>query len=265
MNTIRLRYPAQCVGCDIHLEVGSEAVWDRQAKTATCCQCLSVSDPTPILVDPFAGPSIVRGSAGASALAEFERRSSFGGDSISRRSPRLGGFFHTLAGEPQHTRAWLKGAEGEMALGRMLDAVPSSWALHDRAIPGLRANIDHVLVAPSGVFVIDAKLYTGTLTKTRGQLCVGGRAKESLINGLHKQVDLVQDQLWGEPTAPVHGVLCFVRGTFETLPPFAVEGVTVHSVGSLRRKLKKDGPLSFSDRQRIAGDLSDRFPPARAG
>ncbi len=148
-----------------------------------------------------------------------------------------------------------------MALGRMLDAVPSSWALHDRAIPGSRANIDHVLVAPSGVFVIDAKLYAGKLTKNRGQLYVGGRAKENLITGLHKQIDLVQAQLREEIT--VSGVLCFVRGTFETYPPFTVGGVTVHSVGSLRRKLKKDGPLSFSDRQRIAGDLSERFPPAR--
>ncbi len=216
MNTIRLRYPAQCSGCDAHLIVGSEATWDRQARTATCCQCSSGDDSTPIPADPFAGPSITRGSAGASALAEFERRSSFGGDSISRRSPRLGGVLHTLAGEPQHTRAWLKGAEGEMALGRMLDAVPSSWALHDRAIPGSRANIDHVLVAPSGVFVIDAKLYAGKLTKNRGQLYVGGRAKENLITGLHKQIDLVQAQLREEIT--VSGVLCFVRGTFETLP-----------------------------------------------
>ena len=265
MNTIRLRYPARCLGCDAELEAGSEAVWDRQAKTATCCQCSSGVDSTPIPADPYAGPSIAGGSAGASALAEFERRSSFGGDSISRRYPRLGGVLHTLAGEPQHTRAWLKGAEGEMALGRMLDAVPTSWALHDRAIPGSRTNIDHVLVAPSGVFVIDAKLYAGKLTKSRGQLYVGGRAKENLIKGLHKQVSLVAMQLRGEPTAPMLGVLCFVRGTFETSPPFTVGGVSVHSVGSLRRKLENDGPLSFSDRQRIAGDLSNRFPPARAG
>ena len=152
-----------------------------------------------------------------------------------------------------------------MALGRMLDAVPSSWALHDRGIAGSRANIDHVVVVPSAVFVIDAKLYAGKLTKSRGQLYVGGRLKAKLIEGLHKQIELVQEQLRGEPTAQVRGVLCFVRGTFETYPPFTVGGVTVHSVGTLRRKLKKDGPLSFSDRQRIAGHLSDRFPPARAG
>lgn len=266
MDTIRLRYPARCLGCDAQIAAGSEAAWDRQAKTATCCRCLGLGvDPTPAPADPFAGPSIALGSAGASALAEFERRSSFGGDSISRRSPRLGGILRTLAGEPQHTRAWLKGAEGEMALGRMLDAVPSGWALHDRGIPGSPANIDHVVVVPSGVFVIDAKLYAGKLTKSRGQLYVGGRSKATLIEGSHKQIELVSAQLQGEPAAQVRGVLCFVRGTFETYPPFTVGGVTVHSVGTLRRKLTKDGPLSFSDRQRIAGHLSDRFPPARTG
>lgn len=264
MNTIRLRYPARCLGCGAQLGAGSEAAWDRQTKKVMCRECLgSDADPTTVPADPFSGPSIVRGSAGASALAAFERRSSFGVDPISRRSPRMGGVLHKLAGESQQTRAWLKGAEGEMALGRMLDAAPSSWALHDRAIPGSRANIDHILVAPSGVFVIDAKRYDGKLSKSRGQLHVGGWAKDNLIKGLHKQVGLVAAQLREETNVGVRGVLCFVRGTFETYPPFMVGGIAVHSVASLRRKLKKSGPLSFSDRQRIAGFLSDRFPPAR--
>jgi hypothetical protein len=38
------------------------------------------------------------------------------------------------------------------------------WAvLHDLAIPGSQANIDHLVVGPGGVFVIDSKQYRGRL------------------------------------------------------------------------------------------------------
>jgi hypothetical protein len=38
------------------------------------------------------------------------------------------------------------------------------WAvLHDLAVPGSRANIDHLLIGPGGVFVIDSKQYRGRL------------------------------------------------------------------------------------------------------
>jgi hypothetical protein len=35
--------------------------------------------------------------------------------------------------------------------------------LHDLAIPGSRANIDHLVIGPGGVFVIDSKQYRGRL------------------------------------------------------------------------------------------------------
>jgi len=35
------------------------------------------------------------------------------------------------------------------------------YFLHDRRIPPTRANIDHIVIAPTGVYVIDAKNYAG--------------------------------------------------------------------------------------------------------
>jgi Nuclease-related domain len=38
------------------------------------------------------------------------------------------------------------------------------WAvLHDLAVPGSRANMDHLVIGPGGVFVIDSKQYRGRL------------------------------------------------------------------------------------------------------
>jgi hypothetical protein len=35
--------------------------------------------------------------------------------------------------------------------------------LHDLAVPGSRANIDHLVIGPGGVFVVDSKQYRGRL------------------------------------------------------------------------------------------------------
>ncbi len=37
--------------------------------------------------------------------------------------------------------------------------------LHDRRIPGSKANIDHIVVGPAGVFAIDTKRYTGKIER----------------------------------------------------------------------------------------------------
>jgi hypothetical protein len=61
--------------------------------------------------------------------------------------------------------AWQRGAAGERRTARLLDALEQhGWAiLHDLAVPGSRANIDHLAIGPGGVFVIDSKQYRGRL------------------------------------------------------------------------------------------------------
>jgi hypothetical protein len=61
--------------------------------------------------------------------------------------------------------AWRRGAAGERRTARLLGQLERhGWAvLHDLAVPGSHANIDHLAIGPGGVFVIDSKLYTGRL------------------------------------------------------------------------------------------------------
>ena len=65
-----------------------------------------------------------------------------------------------LNDEPRSTRAWAIGARGEEKLAEALDGFT---VLHDRRVSGTRGNIDHVVVAPAGVFVVDAKRYEGRI------------------------------------------------------------------------------------------------------
>ena len=61
--------------------------------------------------------------------------------------------------------AWRQGAAGEQRTARLLAALErQGWVvLHDLAIPGSRTNIDHLVIGPGGVFVIDSKHYRGRL------------------------------------------------------------------------------------------------------
>jgi hypothetical protein len=61
--------------------------------------------------------------------------------------------------------AWRRGAFGERRTARLLSQLERhGWVvLHDLSVPGSRANLDHLVIGPGGVFVIDSKQYRGRL------------------------------------------------------------------------------------------------------
>jgi hypothetical protein len=61
--------------------------------------------------------------------------------------------------------AWRRGAAGERRTARLLGPLERhGWAvLHDLAVPGSRANIDHLVIGPGGICVVDSKQYRGRL------------------------------------------------------------------------------------------------------
>jgi hypothetical protein len=171
---------------------------------------------------------------------------------------------------------WGKGSAGESRLAAFIarevgDAV---IALHDRLIPGTRTNIDHLFVASTGVWVVDAKAYKGKVVKREvgpiwrrdNEVFIGGRNRTKLAAGVEKQVDAVLAALKGDPTAKgtdVYGVLCFLESEWALLDfPFQVGVVWVLYPGALRKRLKKKGPLSRERMDHIAHRLDLSLPPA---
>jgi Nuclease-related domain len=83
----------------------------------------------------------------------------------------LGGLAAMAAGWGLRSRpspdalAWRRGAAGERRTARLLGPLERhGWAvLHDLAVPDSRANLDHLVIGPGGVFVIDSKQYRGRL------------------------------------------------------------------------------------------------------
>jgi hypothetical protein len=65
----------------------------------------------------------------------------------------------------EQVTAWRRGAAGERRTARLLDRLTRDGyvVFHDLAVPGSSANVDHLVVGPSGVFVIDSKQWTGSV------------------------------------------------------------------------------------------------------
>ncbi|MGG5257542.1 nuclease-related domain-containing protein [Phycicoccus avicenniae] len=79
-----------------------------------------------------------------------------------------------LAARGDHTAAaWAAGAEGERRVAAALATLPDDFlVLHDRLLmPGVtESNLDHLVVGPTGVLLVDAKNWSGQVTEYRGTL-----------------------------------------------------------------------------------------------
>ena len=109
--------------------------------------------------------------------------------------------------------AYERGADGEVATAHALAAPPASgwFTLHDVRRPGKRfANIDHVVVAPTGVFVIDSKAWSGDVTLRDGVLRQNGYKRGPTIAAAADAASAVAEELPSLPPGVVQPVLCFV-------------------------------------------------------
>jgi len=109
--------------------------------------------------------------------------------------------------------AWRRGAAGERRTARLLDPLQRhGWVvLHNLAVPGSRANIDHLVIGPGGVFVIDSKDYRGRLQLDgSGRLWHGRYSLSATLRAVDFEADraaqvLVDPEVLVVPIVAVHG------------------------------------------------------------
>ena len=214
-----------------------------------------------------------RSRAGESARREFDRRVAARQMRIRESHPILGGLLLALTKEPQSTTAWKIGAEGEERLGARLGklASPTTLLLHDRRIPGTRANIDHLVVTPLGITVIDAKHYRGRphLRVRRDlfrpkveELYVGRRNCTKLVDSVRWQADQVRSAM-SEPGMAVAAMLCFVGADWPLIGgALKTRGVDIVWPRRAERLLTRSGPHDKATVEIMYTRLIDAFPPA---
>lgn len=264
LRRLRLRYDGRCSNCDIPVFRGTEAFWNAANKTVLCLAC----GPTAALN--------VRDVAGASAAAEGERRKA---KRVAAVRNRYGDHAAAVAAQLTETdieASWAKGSQGESRLATYLEREvgDAAIALHDRLIPGTRANIDHMYVTANGVWVVDAKAYAGKLARREvgplwrrdNEVMIAGRNRTNLARGVERQVAAVIAALRPDPEmtgTDVHAALCFLDSEWNLVQfPFQIGNVWVMYPGALKRRLKKRGSLSRDTMERIARRLDLSLPPA---
>ena len=111
----------------------------------------------------------------------------------------------------KYADSYERGADGESLTAETLAMLPPGWrVLHDVRWPGRRfANIDHIVIGPAGVFVVDSKNWSGRITITDDQLRQNGRSRESAVAGCADSALALGERI-AYLGSHVFPVLCFV-------------------------------------------------------
>src|SRR6188768_2421918 len=109
---------------------------------------------------------------------------------------------------------WELGDLGERVVGGRLELLRADgwYVLHDVRWPGRqRANLDHVVVGPPGVLVVDAKNWSGSVTLDGGRLRQNGHPRDREAHAVAEAADAVAERLG--PAVTVLPVLCLASDT----------------------------------------------------
>ncbi|MGO9499201.1 MAG: nuclease-related domain-containing protein [Solirubrobacteraceae bacterium] len=265
---LKLRREDACTCCGANLAAGTHAWWDQDTRTVTCTGCWgganSSSAPAP------APPEL--GQPGASLLREHERRRRNREHRTREAHPHIGGLLLALNDAPQHESAFEQGALAERAVADSLATRTDSdrvITLHNRRMPGSFGDIDHVAVAPTGVWVIDTKDWQGRVGINRPlfgtrRLLIRGRECTRLIDGLERQIAAVRAALdrGGDHQIPLQGALCFTKADLPFLRTQTFRGHLLLYRKALAKRLNADGPLSPATIEHVARKLATRLSPA---
>lgn len=285
-KVMALRRADVCSRCASPLVAGTRAEWDTAAKQVTCLPCVGTAEGSSVEPDPPAGSDSVPvpvevvepapldvGDPGRSAREEHARRHARRQEEIEQKwgTGRMGKLAKALSDDPQTTKAWAQGAAGEERVAQVLHERLGDRAvlLHDRKVPGTRGNIDHLAIAASGVWVIDAKRYTGKVEqrdvggwfRTDLRLYVGGRDRTKVVQGMAWQTEAVTAAL-GLEAVPVRAALSFVGADWPILfaKPHRIDGVWISWPRKLADLIASEGPLAPDDVDRVARLLAANLP-----
>jgi Nuclease-related domain len=160
----------------------------------------------------------------------------------------------------EQARSWQRGAHGERRTARLLRRLTRDGyvVFHDLAVPGSDANVDHLVIGPSGVFVIDSKQWTGTIHQgPDGLVWHNHYPLDRTLATVRWEAETV-GRLLGTRTA----ALVCVHGTHVQGGGVAAQGVVIVPAHQLRGALGDDRVLADGDVEVLAATAWTRLGPA---
>jgi hypothetical protein len=161
----------------------------------------------------------------------------------------------------EHSRAWQRGAAGERQTARLLDRLTRDGyvVFHDLAVPGnTTANVDHMVIGPSGMFVIDSKQWTGQVHQGSDGLVWHNHYRLDRTLATVRWEAETLGRLLGIPAAPL---LC-VHGAHVQGGGLRAQGVAIVPAFLLSSALGFERVLSDADVDLLAATASTRLRPA---
>jgi Nuclease-related domain len=160
----------------------------------------------------------------------------------------------------EQARSWQRGAHGERHTARLLDRLTRDGyvVFHDLAVPGSPANVDHLVVGPSGVFVIDSKQWTGSVHQGAEGLAWHNHYRlDRTLETVRWEAQAIGRLLGSRTTA----LLC-VHGAHVQGGGLHAQGVVIVSAHLLRSALGYDRVLSDADVTLLATTAWSKLHPA---
>jgi hypothetical protein len=137
-------------------------------------------------------------------------------------------------------------------------------------MPGSRGNIDHLAIAPTGIYVIDAKAHQGKVRIQNplfgtAKLTINGRDCTKLLDGLDGQIAAVRKALPQDlgVSIQVQGALCFTTADLPFRRTQTMRGHLLIYRRALAKRLNAQGPLTSQMIETIASALATTLLPAR--
>lgn len=263
IKRLRLRFADTCE-CGVVIDKGEQAGWDRTTRQVLCLGCVGAAEPE---AEGIAGDSLVR---------EYERRRKAREERVRAMFPRVGGLLVAMIPEPATTKAFAVGARGEQKLAAQLGKkCPNVLFLHNRRLGiGERfGDIDHIAVAPSGVFIIDTKNYHNAKVRvTRSgllggaeKLIIRGRNRTNLVDGLKKQQATIERALqsrMGNVPTRVSAMFCFLDADLPWGENQSIQGLLIRGGRRTAKILNTPGDLTAERRRDIWEHLAEMLPSA---
>lgn len=104
---------------------------------------------------------------------------------------------------------FFKGAKGEEWVAHELAFLPASYTIFNGLIlPGGKQNFDHIVIGPSGIFVVETKNWKGSIEFHQGKLFAGGHERPPIKQVKAATTELIE--FLNEPL-PIYSVLCFIK------------------------------------------------------
>jgi hypothetical protein len=135
----------------------------------------------------------------------------------------------------RHVNAFFKGARGEERVAFLLEALPAGYHLFHDFSCARRETIDHVVVGPRGIFVVETKCWGGRVTCQEGALLVNGvDPSRPPIEQAKKSASLVDAFCAKHVSSALActAVVCFASNTLEQ-GYLVVDGVAICNASEL--------------------------------